>query len=144
MFSIRYVDHADEVAAPQLAGFFVGWPDPPTPETHLRLLRASDYVVLAIEDLSGQVVGYITAISDGILSAHIPLLEVLPRYQGHGIGARLVRRMLDRLRHLYAVDLLCDPELMPFYVQFGMQQSTAMLMRNYDRQSGAAGDEQGN
>ena len=45
---ITYRDSPDELTAAQLDGFFVGWPMPPTPETHLRLLRSSDFVVLAI------------------------------------------------------------------------------------------------
>ncbi len=120
-----------------LPGFFVDWPDPPSPETHLRILAGSDYVELAIDSATGQVVGFITAISDGVLSAYIPLLEVLPEYQGQGIGTELVRRLLDRLSHLYMIDLLCDPEVQPFYARLGMHQSTGMLLRNYANQSGS-------
>ena len=62
-------------------------------------------------------VGFITAISDGVLSAFIPLLEVLPA-PGPGIGSELVRRMLSELEDFYMVDLVCDPELEPFYRRF--------------------------
>ncbi len=34
-----------------------------------------------IDDINNKVVGFITAISDGVISAYIPLLEVLPKYQ---------------------------------------------------------------
>jgi predicted N-acetyltransferase YhbS len=64
-------------------------------------------------------------------------LEVLPAYQKQGIGSALVTRMLARLRHHYMIDLMCDPDLQPFYERFGMRPYTAMLYRNYDRQSGA-------
>jgi ribosomal protein S18 acetylase RimI-like enzyme len=134
---IIYQDTAEGVAEAQLAGFFVGWPNPPSPATHLRLLRGSAYVVLARDDASGQVVGFVTAIADGVLSAYIPLLEVLPAYQGQGIGTALMGRMLARLRDLYMIDLLCDPELQPYYERLGMRRATGMLLRNYDRQSGA-------
>ena len=117
-------------------GFFVGWPDPPSPATHLRLLRGSTYVLLAIDTTTGQVAGFVTAISDGVLAAYIPLLEVLPTYQGRGIGWELMRRMVAKLRELYMVDLLCDPELQPFYTRVGMRPATGMLLRNYDRQAG--------
>ncbi|RIK35923.1 MAG: GNAT family N-acetyltransferase [Chloroflexi bacterium] len=132
---VRYTNSPGDVAAFQLTGgFWEGWPNPPSPETHLRLLQQSDHVVLALDDR--QVVGFITAISDGVLAAYIPLLEVLPAYRVQGIGSELVRRMLDQLSHLYMVDLLCDPELQPFYARHGMRPATGMLMRNYDRQSG--------
>ena len=78
----------------RLQGFFLGWPNPPAPATHLRLLAGSNYVELAVDSVTGQVVGFINAISDGVLTAYIPLLEVLPAYQGQGIGATLVTRLL--------------------------------------------------
>mgnify|MGYP001067169522 FL=1 len=134
---IVYTDSLDGITAERLHGFFVGWPNPPAPETHLKALSRSSAVVLAVDDGTGQVVGFVTAISDGVLAASIPLLEVLPVYQRQGIGSELVRRMLDRLRHYYAIDLMCDAELQPFYARFGMRPYTGMIVRNYDRQSGA-------
>jgi ribosomal protein S18 acetylase RimI-like enzyme len=85
--------------------------------------------------VAGPVVGFITAISDGVSAAYIPHLEVLPAYQGRGIGSELVRRMLARLRGLYMIDLTCDPDVQPFYARLGMRPSTGMLVRNYDRQA---------
>lgn len=133
---ISYTDDPAEVTPDQLHGFFIGWPNPPTPDTHLRLLRASYAVELARDAKTGRVVGFATAISDGVLSAYIPLLEVLPEYQGRGVGSELVRRLLARLEHLYMVDLLCDAELQPFYERLGMHPATGMMVRNYARQSG--------
>lgn len=130
---MNYTDSLDGLTPDHLrGGFFVGWPNPPTPETHLRILRGSAAVVLAKD--GEQVVGFINAISDGVLSAYIPLLEVLPDYQGQGIGSELARRMLDRLRDLYMIDLLCDADLQPFYARLGMRPYTAMLLRNYESQ----------
>ena len=77
----------------QLQDFFVGWPNPPSPEKHRELLGKSDFCLLAIDETTTMVVGFITAITDHVLSAYIPLLEVLPSYQGQGIGTELVRRM---------------------------------------------------
>ncbi len=135
---IEFRDNADGVTSSQLQGFFEGWPDPPSPETHLRLLRQSTHVVLAIDSETGQVVGFITAVSDRVLVAYIPLLEVLPAYQGRGIGSQLVRRMLQRLEHLYMIDLVCDAELEPFYEGLGMRRMPAMVVRHQAQQSGAA------
>ena len=132
---IAYVDSVENVATENLQGFFVGWPNPPSAETHLKLLASSDRIVLAVDDGTGKVVGFITAISDGILSAYIPLLEVLPAYQKRGIGQELVQRMLGKLKGLYMVDLFCDPELETFYSRFGMRPGFGMMLRNYERQS---------
>lgn len=135
---MHYQRSLEGVTADQLHGFFVGWPNPPSAATHWRLLQGSQHFVLALDEATGQVVGFITAISDGVLSAYIPHLEVLPAYQGRGIGSELVRQLLDQLRELYMVDLICDPELQPFYERLGLRPWSGMVLRNYDRQSGAA------
>ncbi|MDJ0756902.1 MAG: GNAT family N-acetyltransferase [Ardenticatenaceae bacterium] len=135
---VNYQTHLDSITADRLQGFFVGWPNPPRPETHLQILQGSSHVVLAIdrEKPERPVVGFISAISDGILTAHIPLLEVLPLYQGRGIGRSLTRKMLTLLTDFYAVDLMCDDELIPFYERFAMQPAGGMIVRNYQNQSG--------
>jgi len=131
---ISYSDSVEGVLADDLQGFFVGWPNPPSPETHLALLRGSSHVVLALDD--GRVVGFVTAVTDGVLSAYVPLLEVLPDYGGRGIGGELMHRMLDKLAGLYMVDLVCDPETKPFYERFGMSPVTGMAIRDHERQAG--------
>jgi GNAT superfamily N-acetyltransferase len=126
---IDYTDSLDGIESRQLGGFFAGWPYPLSPETHLRLLHSSDYVVLAIEVESAQVVGFVTALTDGVLSGFISVLEVLPDFQGQGIGQGLMTRMLDRLGNLPNVNLLCDPDVMPFYERFGMRPAQGMVLR---------------
>jgi ribosomal protein S18 acetylase RimI-like enzyme len=133
---ITFADSLEGISASELRGFFVGWPNPPTPDTHLKLLRSSYRVVLAIDEQTNQVVGFITAISDGVLSAYIPFLEVLPSYQGQGIGQELARRMIEKLSGVYMVDLICDAELQAFYARIGMRPANGMMLRNYERQSG--------
>lgn len=133
---IRYTDTVAGITPDRLEGFFVGWPDPPNPETHLRILRGSSHLVLAIDDESSRCVGFVTAITDGVLSAYIPLLEVLPSYRNQGIGTQLMRRMLAGLDGYYMVDLVCDTQLQPYYGKLGMNPATGMMIRNYARQSG--------
>jgi len=127
--TIEYRASLDGIAANDLQGFFVGWRSPRSPEEHLQILAGSDRVVLAVEGDSGRVVGFATALTDGVQAAFIPLLEVLPDYQGRGIGSELVRRLLDRLGPIPCIDLTCDPELQPFYERFGMQRSVGMIVR---------------
>ncbi len=135
---IEFRGNADGVTPAQLEGFFEGWPDPPSPETHLRLLQQSTEVVLAVDSETMHVVGFITAVSDRVLAAYIPLLEVLTAYKGRGIGSQLVRRMVQRLEQLYMIDLVCDAALEPFYEGLGMRRMPAMVVRNQAQQSGAA------
>ena len=130
---IEYRDTVEGLEASQLVGFFVDWTSKPSPQVHLKILRGSSHVVVAIDEESDQVVGFVTAISDGVLSAYLPLLEVLPEYQNRGIGSELMRRMLEQLKGLYMVDVLCDAELQAYYARFGMQRAVGMCIRRYDR-----------
>jgi ribosomal protein S18 acetylase RimI-like enzyme len=133
---ISYTDSLAGVSSEHLqSGFFAGWPNPPSPTTHYRILANSAAIVLARTD-NGDVVGFITAVSDHVSCAYIPHLEVLPAYQGQGIGSELVRRMVEKLQHLYMIDLVCDPQLQSFYERLGMKAVVGMVIRNYDRQSG--------
>lgn len=133
---LAYVHTCEGLTAAQLGGgFFVGWPQPPGPEAHLRILAGSYRCVLARDNAAGgAVVGYITAVSDGVSCAYITHLEVLPAYQHKGIGSALVRRMLGELEHLYMVDLCCDSELASFYQKEGFSAVAGMIRRNYNRQ----------
>ena len=131
--SITYQETTDAIGPGGLQGFFVGWPNRPSPETHLKILEGSDHCILA-RSANRKVVGFITAISDGISCAHIPHLEVLPEWQGHGIGTELVRRMVAKLKELYAIDLVCDDDARGFYERLGFRAGRGMMIRNYHRQ----------
>lgn len=131
---VTYTDKLDGIRPEHLAGFFEGWPEPPSPETHLRILKGSSEVVVAKD--GDQVIGFVTALTDGVLCASIPLLEVLPGYRQKGIGKELVRLLLLKLNDYYMVDLTCDAALRPFYLSMGMTALTAMVKRNYANQSG--------
>ncbi|WP_218133686.1 GNAT family N-acetyltransferase [Lentzea fradiae] len=125
---ITYDTDVSAVTEENLAGFFVGWPSPPSPARHLAALRGSYRVVVA---WSGDTVaGFVNMIGDGVLTGFVPWLEVRPEFQGRGIGTELVRRILAEGAHLYSVDLVCDDELRPFYERLGMTALTGMGVRN--------------
>lgn len=129
---VTYADTSAGVTPSDLERFFVGWPSPPTPERRLDLLRGSDVVSLAVDGSS--LVGFATAISDGVLAAYISFLEVLPSHQGQGIGSALVERVLDQLDDLYMVDVVCDARLEPFYERLGfLTLERGMGLRRRDR-----------
>lgn len=133
---IIYQSFVKGISEKHLHGFFVGWRKKPSTKTHLRLLKNSDYVVLARDSKTKNVVGFVSAISDGVLSSYIPFLEVLPGYQNRGIGVKLMKTILSKLNRFYIVDLFCDKDMRPYYRKFGMRPDTAMIIRNKKRQSG--------
>jgi len=133
---VRFTESTEGITPEQLGGFFDGWPMAPSPETHLRLLNQSDHVVLAVDDAEAKVVGFVTAVADGVLCAYVSLLEVLPAYRGRGIGRELMLRMLQALRGYYMIDLTCNEELRPFYESLGFTPATGMIIRDRQHQAG--------
>lgn len=124
---IEYSADPAGVAPDELAGFFAGWPAPPGPDARLALLRGSAHVVLARDE--GRLVGFVTALTDGVLMAYLPLLEVLPSHRRSGIGSELVRRVLAELGPIYGVDVCCDDDVVPFYDRLGFARVNGMVLR---------------
>lgn len=94
---ITYSNEAGTVCAEDVIdGLFAGWPHPPTAQQLIDVMDNSYARVWAFSD--GRVIGYVNALSDGILTAFIPWLEVHPDYQGQGIGSELLRRILGATR----------------------------------------------
>ena len=125
---ITYRTGVGSVAPNQVSGFFVGWPVPPSAEKLIEVMDSSYRRVWALE--GERVVGYINAISDGVLTAFIPWLEVHPDYQGQGIGTELVNRLVAQLEGMYSIDLACDEDLIGYYERLGFFSFTAMGKRN--------------
>ena len=125
-----YTDDLASVREDMLHGFFVGWPRRPSAGQHLAVLRGSYRSVVAIDDADDRVAGFVNMLSDGVLTAFIPWLEVLPGYQGQGIGGELMRRILDGTDRFYPVDLVRDAPLVPYYERFGMRGASSALLRH--------------
>ena len=126
---IHYTDQISDLTPDQLKGFFVGWSTAPSPEKHLKILQQSDYAVVAME--GAKVVGFVNALSEGILSAYIPLLEVLPEYQNHGIGRELMQRIFKHYEGFYMIDCSSEASAIAFYAKLGMTQGASMFLRNH-------------
>ena len=127
---IEYRTTAADVRWDQLDGFFVGWDVRPSATALLDHLLRSYRCAIALDLNGDRVVGFASAISDGLLVAYIPLVEVLPGWHERGIGTELMNVLLEQLKHLYMVDLACDDDVRPFYEKLGMTATTAMVRRN--------------
>jgi ribosomal protein S18 acetylase RimI-like enzyme len=133
---IIYSTNKADLMGLETSGFFAGWPNKPSEETLRESIENATYAVLAIDTERQKLVGYITALSDQVLAAYIPFLEVEQTYQKKGIGHALVQKMLTQLDHLYMIDLVCDKELAGFYAEAGFTEGHAMIKRNYTNQGG--------
>ena len=133
---IEYKIYNKEIAKLEIAdGFFKGWPNPPSKTTHHKMMESSYRAIVAIDE--NKIIGFITIISDGVLNAFIPLLEVIEPYQNQGIGTGLMQQAIEETKDLYALDLSCDTQQVRFYKGFGMHLAHGMIKRNYENQSGS-------
>lgn len=128
MDTIAFVTDAGAVSPSQVEGMFVGWPNPPTAAQLVAVMDGSYRRVWALD--GQRVVGYVNAISDGVLNAFIPWLEVHPDYQERGVGTELLRRLVEQLDGMYAIDLCCDPGLVPYYERQGFLALAGAGRRN--------------
>ena len=134
---VLYKIYSDELKDVRIAdGFFDGWLNPPDKKTHRKILSNSFKSIVAIDDGTNEIIGFINVISDGVLTAYIPFLEVIPEYKGQGIGNKLAKMAMEEFKDFYMIDIICDSELVHFYEKMGMRKSNAMIIRNYESQSG--------
>lgn len=128
---LRWSSDVTDLREEHLEGFFVGWPRRPSQSQHLRALRGAQEAVVVVDDdePGAPVVGFVTVVGDGVLVAFIPWLEVLPAWQGRGLGKELLRRAIEAVPAAYSVDLVCDEDIAPFYESQGWTRLTGMGMR---------------
>ena len=89
-----------------------------SPELHRKAFAASHTVVFAYVD--GQPVGFGRAISDGAYQAAVYEMAVVPEFQKQGIGARIMRAILDRLPGCNVI-LYASPGKEDFYRKLGFR-----------------------
>lgn len=104
----------DEVLALYVAN---GWSSQHKPVELMAALRASHSLVTA--RVEGRLVGLANAISDGHLCVYFPHMLVHPELQGRGIGAAIMRRMLERYEGFHQLVLMADGRAVDFYRKMG-------------------------
>lgn len=91
------------------------------PETLRKGFENSLLVLAAYED--DQLLGIIRVVGDGYTVVWIQDILVLPEQQGKGIGSALIRKVLERFRHVRQIELATDntPKTIAFYKSQGFQ-----------------------
>jgi ribosomal protein S18 acetylase RimI-like enzyme len=130
---IEYRTSLEGISNDELNGFFVDWPEPPSAGKLREILERSYAFIIAFDTNQRTVIGFVTAISDGIFAAFIPLIEVKPEYQRMGIGKEMLRRVETRLASMYSIDLVCDSHLDRFYEGLGYTRVSGYVKRNRGR-----------
>ena len=96
------------------------------PELLQRAFAASAVVVFAYA--AGRPVGFARAISDGAYQAAVYEMAVVPEFQKQGIGARIMRAILDRLPGCNVI-LYASPGKEDFYRKLGLRRMKTGMAR---------------
>lgn len=97
------------------------------------MLTASNLVFAAVDRSSGRLLGFARALTDGVYLAVVLDVIVRPDAQGTGVGRTLLDAIVghQRLAGVHSIELVCPPELFPFYRRWGFTEAVgrSRLMR---------------
>lgn len=136
MIHYRFVEEAPTELLHQVIGLYrlAGWWPEEEADPHLvaRMIAGSHCFLTAME--GDRLLGMGRAISDRASDAYLQDLTVHPDYRRRGIGACLVKRILDRLAAdgLSWVGLIAEGNAFPLYLPLGfeiMPDSAPMLLK---------------
>ena len=96
------------------------------PELHRKAFEASHTVVFAYAN--GRPVGFGRAISDGAYQAAVYEMAIVPEFQKQGIGALIMKAILDRLPGCNVI-LYASPGKEDFYRKLGFRKMKTGMAR---------------
>lgn len=96
-----------------------GWSSAQKPDALYNALMNSDTLLSAWD--SNTLVGIGNAITDGYLVVYYPHLLVHPRYQGQGIGQRIMEVFSEKYAGFHQQVLIADGRAIDFYRQCGFE-----------------------
>jgi GNAT superfamily N-acetyltransferase len=120
---------------PQLMELFAAgwWTADRVPEGVAAMLEGSDLVFALVHRPDDRLVGFARVLTDGVYLAVVLDVLVAPDARGTGVGAMLMDAVVrhPRLAAVRSVELVCQPELFPFYRRWGFteQVGRSTLMR---------------
>jgi GNAT superfamily N-acetyltransferase len=120
---------------PQLMELFAAgwWTADRVPEGVAAMLEGSDLVFALVHRPDDRLVGFARVLTDGVYLAVVLDVLVAPDARGTGVGAMLMDAVVrhPRLAAVRSVELVCQPELFPFYRRWGFTERVgrSTLMR---------------
>jgi predicted GNAT family N-acyltransferase len=107
---------------PELAALFAAtwWAADRGVDDARRVVAGSDLVVTVVDD-AGRLVGFARVLTDFAVVALILDVVVAEAARGTGVGATLMTAVVGhpRLAGVRSLELVCQPELEPFYARWG-------------------------
>ena len=120
---------------PQLMELFAGawWTAGRTADDVTAILAGSDLVITLVHRPTDRLVGFARVLTDGVYLAVVLDVIVASGARGSGLGAMLMDGVVGhpRLAAVRSIELVCQPELMPFYRRWGFTEHVgrSLLMR---------------
>lgn len=100
------------------------WSSAECPDKLIPALLNSDTLVTA--RVNNELIGLGNAISDGSLVVYFPHLLVSPRYQGLGVGRKIMQVMQAKYKNFHQQMLTSDHEAIAFYQAIGFERAGKM------------------
>jgi len=97
-------------------------------EADITFSLQNSFAVLGVWD-ADHLIGVARIISDGRFRALIDDVIIDEAYRGRGIGAQMMRQILERCSHIEEMKLGCGPEVAGFYAQFGFKPVDGQMAR---------------
>ena len=109
------------------------WMNDRTLDETTRILAESDLVFILVDQDADRLVGFARVLTD---YAHVALVldvVVATEHRGAALGAALMDAVVShpRLAEVLSIELVCQPELVPFYRRWGFSEQVgrSLLMR---------------
>ncbi len=141
MSAIRYTDSVEGITAEQLEGLRGEWVNPPSAATTLKSLQHMNAVVLAMDEATDRVIGFVCGMTDETLILYVWDSDVLPGHRGQGIEKALLGRLLGRFGDIYQVNANPHQAIRPVFEELGFvayapADAVAVTKMDYDLQKG--------
>jgi predicted N-acetyltransferase YhbS len=98
-----------------------------------RMIAGSDLVFSAVDDSSGALIGFARVLTDWVYLASVLDVVVALEARERRVGSALMESVVThpRLQDVRSVELVCQPDLIPFYRRFGFTDTVGQsrLMR---------------
>lgn len=111
----------------------VNWESAQYPERLVTAMQNSSQVISAWNN--DRLIGLVRSLDDGITVAFIHYLLVNPEYQNLHIGSELMKRLLNKYKHMLYIKIMpSDPQTIAFYKKFGFMQYnnySALEIKNF-------------
>lgn len=119
IMDITIKDKTQTLTAAQLEDLFlsVDWSSGHYPEK-LAIAMQNYKTVFTAWD-GDQLVGLISVMDDGIMTAYVHYLLVRPEYQGKGIGKQLIERIKETYKDYLRIALVAYDDICGFYERLG-------------------------